>query len=234
MSGLIGYSGLLGRVLKDTNSFESEYNSKNIQSLRPHNCLIIAAPSSNRLWANRNADLDLQNIRSLINQINKNKPEQLILLGTVDSIHAPHTAYGRHRKFLEDYVKSNIPKYHIIRLCTLIHPWISKNLLYDLKHQKFLDSINPNLIAQWYDLSRLHHDIDRVVGLNIQDINLVSEPIPTKEILDYFFPNLAIGPPVDSEPYNLTCAQAKLLGPHANYIMNKSEVFNSIQKYLIW
>lgn len=233
--GVIGHTGLIGSYINSKVNTDYVFNSTNIDSLFLNNFSVVycAAPSGNRLDANLNSGNDLSNVNSIIKNLNKTTIDHLVLISTVDTIHYPDTAYGKNRLILEEFVKQKFSNYSIIRLPTLIDKKISKNLLFDLKHRKYLSSINLLQTCHWYYLPNLYSDISLVVSNNINEINLVSEPILNEEVVDYFFPDLE---KVDSnfkevKSYNLTCEHAFLFNG-IRYRDSKEQIFEYMKQYV--
>lgn len=206
--GLIGYTGVIGNCLQKQFAFSHLYNSKNIITLpdTQFDTIICAVPTSNRLWVTKNPQQDYENISSLIQILEKSHCDTFILISTVDTQLHQDTAYGQNRKYLEEAVKSHFDNYYILRLGTIISNNITKNILFDLKNNIFLDSINLESTLQWTPLYQLRHNIESTIHANVREINLLSESIQNKEIVDKFFSvNTQIGTnPVSTRFYNLT------------------------------
>jgi len=228
MRALIGYTGFIGGVLQGQIRFDLTFNSVNINDLPEHNIDILycAAPTGSRMYASEYPAQDLENTNKLIETLEKSNIKKFILIGTVDSIHALNTSYGRNRKMLEDFVKFKFKDYHIVRLCSLIHSDIKKNVLYDLKHKKYLNKINKEQVNQWYPLDRLHSDIQKNISMNIRESNFVSEPISNLEIINNLYPGLDVGYCKNTEPYNLKCCDT------VDYLISKTEIFKEMEKYI--
>jgi hypothetical protein len=226
---LIGQTGLIGGVLKSSIVFDAEYNSSNIVDIRGRHfdTVYCAAPSGNRLLANKYPDRDQDNIDFLIENLKTITVDRFILISSVDVIQAPESVYGKNRGKLEQFVKNYFTNHHVIRLCTLIHTDIKKNVLYDLKHSLYLDKINGQEVRQYYPLEQLANDINIIITHDIQDINLVSEPVKDQMIVDHFFPHVCTqcNP---CNPYNLSCGKS----PFDHYILTKNQIFNYIEKYI--
>ena len=143
-NGLIGYTGFVGSVIQPMFKFDLFYNRSNIYDLPKSelDLLVCAAPTGNRLFVQNNPMDDLDFILTLIDHLRKTKIKKFILLSTIDVIARPNTVYGMNRKILEGWIKTNLESYSIIRMPTLIHPAIKKNILYDLKHNQLLEKIN--------------------------------------------------------------------------------------------
>ena len=236
MNALIGSTGLIGKKLLLAN-VDKQFNSSNINEIA--NCtfdiVYCAAPSGNRLYANQHPHIDSASVDQLISYLSTVTATTFILISTVDTLYAPNSVYGSNRKKLENFVKHRFPTAHIIRLCTLIDKEITKNVLYDLTNDAYISSINVDHIVQWYPLDRLSNDINTIIKNNIAEINLVSEPIRNKDIIDAFFAhyNDQLAPGQQTTPYNITCNHSELFGNPGNYTLTKESVFNAIKNYLL-
>ena len=101
---------------------------------------------------------------------------------------------------------------------------IKKNILYDLKHNQYVQNINLSSELQWYPLSCLEQHINMVVNNGIRDITLVSEPISNKTIVEKFFnQNPLVGTdPGPVKKYNVS-----------PYCFSQDEIFKHISDYLV-
>jgi hypothetical protein len=178
-----------------------------------------AAPSGNRIWADQNPAEDTESCRQLIQHLELIKDTKLILISTGDTQVRPDTVYGRNRLKIENYIKNNFKEYHIVRLPSLIGSDITKNMLYDIKHQTpWIEKINADAWLQWYPLDRLQVDFSALTEL---EYNLCSEPIQGWEIINKFAPNLKLSPQDTNLRYDLK-----------PYSVTKQEVFAAIEEYL--
>lgn len=223
--GLIGFTGTVGQVLKETMLFDYFYNSNNINNIVRDNVdtVVCAAPTGNRLWVANNIQSDLDNINLLTDILKQIRIKKFILISTVDTLFAT-SGYGVNRKILEDTIKDIFDDYHIIRLPSLISKNIKKNVLFDLKNNMYLSNINPESEIQWCLLDEVSQAISNVINSNLREINLVSEPIKNKEIIDLFFADKKehIGiTPTACQLYNITPA-----------LYTKDAIFENIRKYL--
>lgn len=165
-----------------------EFNSANISNIAKNSfdTIYIAAPTGNRIAVNQNPEADQKNMLTIVNAVKNVECHRIVLIGTVDSVLRNNLPYGRNRLWLEEQILNKFTNVHILRLSSLIHKNIKKNLLFDLKHGCYLDQINLNTRLQWYDLNNLYQDIHMVVNSNLQVYNLVSEAIVNKEIVNKF------------------------------------------------
>lgn len=225
ITALIGYNGVVGSVLNKNLNFDYVFNSHNISEIGNLNLDLVycAAPYGHRLFANKDPLSDINNINILINNLNKAKIKNLILISTVDTI-CQTTAYATNRLYLENCIKNNF-KHKIVRLPTLIDLSIKKNICYDLKNNQFINEIKLHDILQWYPLKNLSFDLEKIKNVNVSEINFVSEPIVNEEIVDCYFPNLKAEMQLQKEnSYNL-----KYL--NNNFLYKKDEIFKYMDLY---
>jgi hypothetical protein len=222
MIAIVGSNGLIGSYLKEVIAYTHEFNSNNIKSISNYvfDTVYIAAPNGNRLTANANQDKDFESVQTLVENLRRTSIDRVVLIGTVDSVLRNNFPYGRNRLWLEEQILHYFDKSHVLRLSALIHKNIKKNILYDLKHNVYLDKINSNGILQWYDLNNLEKDIRQSIDNQTQIINLVSEPIYNFEIVEKFFPHLKLA---TQNPVRVS------LYP---WIYTKEQIFQSIETYL--
>ena len=228
MNALIGHTGLIGSVLGASIDVDQTYNSATIDQIQHQefDTVYCAAPSGNRMLANQQPDWDTSNVKYLADCLRTVTANRFVLISTVDAVHAPESVYGGNRLALEHFAQTQFDRCHVIRLCTLIHPRISKNLLFDIRHQQYLDRVNGAQVRQYYTLSRLMSDIDTVLAHDIRVVNLVSEPVSDQEVMAQFCPGRTlIEQPVP--PYNLHST-----APFAKYVETKAEIFAHIAEYM--
>ena len=225
MIGLIGSTGLVGTELKKHIRFGLKYTSKTIGQLplAKFDTLYISAPSGNRRAAAADPARDAASVDAIIKHLKETQVQRVVLISTVDTQHAPETPYGANRLRLEQAIKK-FPTFHILRLCTLIDPNINKNILWDLKNRMYLDSIVGNTQRQYYPLNRLYNDIQAVMAQDIQEINLVSEPVSDKDILAQFYPDLVVPNGTDCVKYNVTNKK--------QYTISREQILKDIAVYL--
>lgn len=228
MNALIGHSGLIGSVLAEGIEVDLTYNSLNIEQIayREFDTVYCAAPSGNRLLASQEPVQDTENVQRLACNLRTVTTKRFVLIGSVDAVYAPDSVYGGNRLALERFAQTQFEHCYVVRLCTLIHPRINKNLLHDIRHRQYLDQINGNMVRQYYPLSRLCADIDTVIKHNISTVNLVSEPVSDQDIIERFCDNVVTTcTPV--RPYDLHSTE-----PFGKYVISRQQVFEYVTKYL--
>jgi dTDP-4-dehydrorhamnose reductase len=196
-------NGLVGQTLKQQAGYATIYNRYQHNELleKKHDIIVVAAPSSNRLTVNQYALIDKINCRSIVQTLQEADYNHVVYISTVDvyasrqsknanpSEAVPTALYGQNRQWLENNI-SKLENSHIIRLPSLISPNLTKNILYDLKHQQWLSSVNLNSKLQWYSLIDIKKDIKQVVINQEQYTNLVSKPIYNRDIVSRYYPEL--------------------------------------------
>jgi hypothetical protein len=228
MNALIGHTGLIGSVLAHSIEFDCVYNSATIDQIQHQefDTVYCAAPSGNRMLANLKPEWDTDSVRYLADCLRTVSADRFVLIGSVDAVHAPDSVYGGNRLALEHFAQTQFDRCYVVRLCTLIHPRISKNLLFDIRNQQYLDRVNGAQVRQYYTLSRLMSDIDTVLAHDIRVVNLVSEPISDQEVMAQFCPGRTlIEQPVP--PYNLHSTE-----PFGKYVESKQQIFKHIAEYM--
>lgn len=184
---------------------------------------IVCAPTGNRRIVEKHPEQDLHDVDNILNKLKLYKPKQCVLVSTIDTQINSNSNYAKNRNKLELGYNYNL----ILRFPTLIHPTIHKNFLYDLKHNRFLNSHNLNSCVQWYNLNDLKKDFYNILNLNVDQYNLVSEPIEHRQIVNRFFKDLDqtifIGSTVNK--YNVT--------NNGKYHSTKQQIFDVMEEYLL-
>lgn len=198
--GLIGYTGFVGSHLKSQKNFNLFYNSSNISDIEgiDFDLLVCAAPSAVKWRANKNPEEDLHMVNSLIDKLKKTTAKIFIHISTVDVYEntikvneftkinsANLQPYGKHRFYLEQFVREHFTHHLIVRLPALFGKGLKKNFIYDLLHpepkflikEKFVEIINfekitneeKSIVKNSYipdkDLFKLKNGIDNMEKL---------------------------------------------------------------------
>lgn len=222
MQVLIGSNGTIGQSLLDNMHFDAVFNSDNLEEITEYewDLVVCAAPSGNRLAINRAQTQDFQDCVSLARTLAQCTIKQLVLISSVDAETAPDSLYGRNRLWLEAEL-SKTHSTHVLRLSTLIGNRIKKNVLFDLKHGLFLDSIDRDAELQWCILDDVPRQIDISLAGSPGICTVVSEPINNTEIIDRFFSDVTSGRTSSTVRYN-----------QQPYIYTKEHIFRAMEQYL--
>jgi RmlD substrate binding domain len=248
-SALVGYTGFVGGTLHRARRFDALVNSKNADDLRNGDFdLVIHAGVPAVKWiANKEPAADRAAIEAIRGVLATMKIKELILISTIDVYPDPSArsdenaaidparnhAYGRHRLELEQWVRSHFANVRIVRLPALFGDGLKKNVVFDLLHDNQVGSINPASRFQWYPLSRLHADIEKIRAQDIRLINLFPEPLPTSEIVDRFFPGAPTAAPSEPAPaYDLRTTYSNIFGGPPGYTLGRAAVMDELAAFI--
>lgn len=248
-TALIGYTGFVGSNINRNATFDELYNSKNIEDIknREFELVVCAGVPAVKWWANQNPQEDLQVIESLIHIFKTIKARRFVLISTVDvypnpitvnentSISLPEVApYGKHRLMLERALEGCFDNLHVVRLPGLFGKGLKKNIFFDMLKLNMVESINLESSFQWYPLSRIWDDIQRVISNEISLINFAVEPIATSIIKERFFNSLVVGSnPNPKAIYDMHTIYGDCFGQASgDYIMNREQVMDEIESWL--
>lgn len=245
---LIGNTGLIGQTLSSEWHFDCTFNSSSIHEFEkkaPENSdLYLSCLPATKYLVNRNIIQDIENITSILKQIQKIKYNKVFLFSTIDVyLESPKHSnedtiptintmnYGSNRYIFERLVQQKLTytDLKIIRLPGLFGNFLKKNVLFDLKNSNNLDQINLNSRYQWYYLQDLVSDIEAIEkNPHTQIFNLFTEPVSTQEIVDLFFPQLKplghYGNKIDYDYKTKTTT--------TGYWKSSDYVLNALQKWL--
>lgn len=248
-TALIGYTGFIGGNLARQFSFDDLYNSTNISAIRGQafDLVICGGITAVKWWANQHAREDLERIDSLLDNLRRVHAAKFVVLSTVDvyptlqgvdeafDCHSlSNHAYGTNRLHFEDAMKDCTGSVTIVRIPTVFGHGLKKNLIYNLLHDNDLDGENPSSSFQYYDIANLWRDLQAVDLAGIRLMNLVSEPIPTRDIVNRLFAGKQVGskaaPP---QHYDIRTLHAAALGAIPPYIASKEQIFVELAEFLL-
>jgi sugar phosphate isomerase/epimerase len=193
---LVGYTGFVGKNIKEQLYFNDYYNSKNIQDLegKYYDEIYFTAMPGTKWIANKFPEEDTKTLNYFKELLINVKTNKFILISTIDvydnkdntdelynNFRENHT-YGKNRLNFEKYIQQKFNNHMIIRLPGLFGKYLKKNLLYDLINQNNLHNINLNDKLQWYDMKNIISDIKKYNDYKL--INFVSDTIVTKDIIN--------------------------------------------------
>ena len=150
-TALIGYTGFVGQNLLKQSKFDDLYNSKNITEIRnkTYNLAVCSAIPASMWLANNHPEKDFNNILSLLNNLKQSDINKIILISSIAVFKQPVTgfdeessdfedvlAYGKNRRFAEQFILENFKDCHILRLPALFGSGLKKNFIYDIQNQE--------------------------------------------------------------------------------------------------
>lgn len=253
-TSLIGHSGFVGSNLLSQITFTDCYNSKNIDEIRGKEFdeLICAGVPGTKWIANKNPKEDKLAITKLFTALKEVKVKRAILISTIDvykepnsgfnedhePCELPHYSYGLHRRKVEYDFRELFKNSHIIRLPALFGQGLKKNPIYDLLNAHFLENMNPSSVYQWYYLKHLSKHIEIVKRHDLELVNLFTEPLSMREIIERFFGDkYKIGVEIADKKipdvnYSLKTKHARLFSREKNYVRAKEDVLGDFEDFL--
>lgn len=246
---LVGHTGLVGGNLAAQRSFGLLVNSKNTDELRGGRFgqVVFSAARAEKWRANADPAADAAHVDELIELIGSFTADRVTLISTVDVYGAPRQvdeadeidtdglhAYGANRYRLERAVAALHPGALVVRLPALFGPGLKKNVVYDLLHDNQVEKIQPASAFQYYDLSRLAEDLDRLLASAATLANLVTEPVKTADVVESAFERTAL-PVQDAQPvvhYDVRTRWAGLFGQDGMYIESRPEVLDRLRTFV--
>ena len=248
MNCLIGYTGFVGGNLADQRHYDVLINSKNFHEMegKTYDRIVCAGVPAVKWKANKDPEGDMAHINELIGVLKTVSCKKFFLISTIDvypvntnadeqfDCHAPdHHAYGRHRLYFEDFCRSHFPDVMIVRLPGLFGKGIKKNVIFDLLHDNCLEMINPDSYFQYYYLCNLSDDIELAENKGIPLINLFTEPIQTRTIIERFFPTKKVGSAASPQAfYDLFTKYSHLRGKTGKYLYSAEEVLAQLNDFI--
>ena len=86
---------------------------------------------------------------------------------------------------------------------------------------------------QWYPVQRLADDLDRIAGSSLSLINMFTEPVTMRSIIDTYFSGINVGPELRPAPtYRLRTKHARLFGGSNGYVLNAASVMEALGNYI--
>lgn len=261
-SALFGYTGFVGTTLRRTLAFTHCFNSKNVGDARGRafDTVVFAAMPAVKWMANKEPAADLAVLNALQDILGSMTVRRFILISTID-IYQPADsranedgaaaalsnptlhAYGKHRAMLEAFVRERFADHAIVRLPGLFGLHLRKNYIYDMLRGNNVAAINRNSAFQWYDVSRLAGDLQRVLALGAREVNLFPEPVPTQTLIDIVAAAGALAPGLAASDvghdgayaaYDITTKYGPQLGGPAGgaYCAGVADVCEHLKRFL--
>lgn len=247
MNALIGFSGFVGGTIRKCFPFDSLYRSINIHDIKyqSFDTVVCAGAPAQKWIANREPEVDHQNINSLIDHLKTVTCKTFILISTVDVFKTPTGvdedtpvveeglhAYGLHRRLLEKFVEDHFPSHLIVRLPGLVGPGLRKNVIFDFLNDNNLQAIDSRGFFQFYPMVNLWWDIQTALRAGLKLVHLTAEPISVADVSKQGFGN-PFDQPQAGKPatYDMRTRHAAIFGGAGNYQYCQRETIQAIRAY---
>jgi len=245
---LIGHTGFIGGNLARQFAFDERYNSENISGIRgkEFELLVCAGVYAVKWMANQKPVEDRARIDALLFELASVQARKVVVISTVDvyPLHSgvdetfdchslPTHAYGANRLYFEDAMRAHFEDVTVVRIPGVFGTGLKKNVIYDLLRDNCLEAINPDSSFQYYNVSNLWLDLQRLAPAGIRLINFVTEPIRTSRIIDSFFPGKAIGTrPAPEAHYEVHTLYSREFGGPPRYLATADQVMNDLGDFV--
>jgi nucleoside-diphosphate-sugar epimerase len=223
-------------------------NSKNaddLSSVTIDNLYIAAVPAV-KWYANQNEIEDRRNIDKLLSSLSKiSKANNVYLISTIDVYPDPFDVderepiqhlkcepYGKNRYYFESEVKklTNFNNIKILRLPGLFGEGLKKNLIYDFLEQKeYGESVAINSYFQFYDLSWLAEDINKIRYIDSELFNFAVEPVGVADVKRIILNRLDGVLKKNPITYNFKTIHSHHFGSNTGYMRDRETVLRRIE-----
>ena len=215
--------------------------------------MVCAGVPAVKWLANKQPEDDINTLQKLVADLKTVFARKFVLISTIDvypdpSIGgdedtdcstAPNHAYGAHRLWFEEQMKTLFDGCVIIRLPALFGEHLKKNYIYDLLNDRvdLISQINLDSTFQWYDVSLLWQDIDIILKSGARLVNLFTEPLSTRAIVENCFPQyLSEISPIEkggaTASYNLGTKYGNLWAQDGKYIQRAEFVLQRLKSFV--
>ena len=244
---LIGYSGFVGGALLRARSFDACYRSTDIDDIRGRtfDTIVCCGAPAEKWRANRHPDEDRERLARLTNALVEVEATRFVLISTIDVYARPNDVdertpidatigepYGRHRYQLEEFCRKRFPT-TVVRLPGLYGHGLKKNAIFDLLHDRSVESIAGNARFQFYDVERLHADLPLIVGAGLETVNITAQPVSMNDVAQRVFGRTLPTPWVDAAPsYDVRSVHADLVGGRDGYWFDAETVMDGLERFV--
>jgi nucleoside-diphosphate-sugar epimerase len=247
MDALIGWSGLVGGTLRRARSFDAQFRSTDIDAMRggAFDLVVCAGARAEKWKGNRDPEADWAGIARLMDVLATVRASHLVLISTVDVYPVPigvdettpihpqeGQPYGRHRYALERFCEERF-ECTVLRLPGLFGPGLKKNAVFDLLTDHMVDAIHPDAAFQFYDLTCLWRDIERVRAERLPLVNVSVAPTTMREVAAHAFGRSLPTPPTGIPArYDVRSCYATQFGGREGYWYDAPSTLDALARFV--
>lgn len=245
---LVGWSGFVGQTLLRQRVFDRQYRSTDIAEIRGLEAdLVVCAGAPAQKWiADREPEADRAGLEALARHLEQVQARRFVLISTVDVFAdsrgadeasdpdaAPTGAYGRNRRWLEQWVADRFPLALIVRLPGLVGPGLRKNAIFDLHNDNNVSAIDSRGVYQFYPMVNLWADLRTALEADLRLVHLTAEPVSVADVAGEGFGRDFDNRVEGREPavYDLRTRHAALFGGAGDYQYSRRDSIMAIRAY---
>lgn len=244
-SALIGHGGFVASNLEAQAHFDERVEARAADRLRGRSFeLVVCADPGTKWKANRDPEGDRASVSRLIEALGTIQATRLLLVSTID-VYArpegvdedapvePSTAYARHRRELERFCRERFSA-TVLRLPLPFGPGLQEGVVFDLMLGHHVENIHPDGVHQHYPIAHLWRDANIALERGLAELNLASEPIPTRELaLRCFGRELTVYPGSAPAVSDVRSKHAPLWGGQpSGYLYAKDRVLHELGEFV--
>lgn len=245
---LIGHRGYVGTTLRGQTEFDGCFGSDTIGSVagQAFDTVICAAAPAQKWIADGNPEADRAKLEGLAAHLDSLEAKNFILISTVDVFadscgktedspvdDSLVTPYGRHRYWLEGFVRNRFPGALVVRLPGLVGPGLRKNAVFDLLNDNNVHLVDHRGAFQFYPMVNLWADLQTAVKAGLETVHLTAEPISIGEVAASGFGRRFDNEVAQRKParYDLQSKFAEVFGGQGPYQYSARESLMAIRAY---
>ena len=244
---LIGWSGFVGGTLLRQRSFAHRFRSSDIDRIagREFDTIVCAGAPAQKWLANREPGEDRLRLERLMDPLRSVRCRQFVLISTVDVFRDPLgidegspvpedglSAYGLHRRRLEQFIEATFPHHLVVRLPGLVGPGLRKNVIFDFHNRNRLEAVDSRGVFQFYPMVNLSRDLGVAMEADLRLVHLTAAPVAVSGISEQGFGrSFQQSLPGTPARYDFRSRHATLFGGEGHYQYSERETMLAIRAY---
>lgn len=246
-TALIGYTGFVGGAINRARAFDARYRSTDIGTIggRSFDMVVCAGAPAEKWRANKDPDEDVARLATLKDALARVEARRLVLISTIDVYPVPSGVdertvidpaagqpYGRHRLGLEEFCRERFDTV-VVRLPGMYGEGLKKNAVFDMLHDRPLDSVPGNARFQFYDVDRVWPDVERVLTAGIATANITAEPVSMTDVARHVFAReMPFARSESAASYDVRSIHAGLAGRSDGYWYGAADVLEGLTRFV--